>query len=253
MTRDLVGDVAHPDLGQRHRASDVRSRRGARPSPARRRRLRRARRGHAGARVRRPRECEHAPAVRIARAATWVGLRARPFRRRPGRSGARRLARAGAAPPMRCRAAYRLIADGPVAAAALLPLARRRGAVYLAHNLESGFRGDGARAGAVRTRGAPHVLGELDGDPGRSARRGASWRVSGSGPDTCPTWSTCDGSRRSRRRGGTCWCSSATSRTPRTARGCASSCDEVLPLAWRSRPGVRLIVAGRGCPGAVVG
>ena len=37
----------------------------------------------------------------------------------------------------------RVIADGPVVAAALLPLARRRGAVYLAHNLESGFRGEG--------------------------------------------------------------------------------------------------------------
>jgi polysaccharide biosynthesis protein PslH len=39
-------------------------------------------------------------------------------------------------------AAVRVIADGPVAAAALLPLARRRDVVYLAHNLESGFRDD---------------------------------------------------------------------------------------------------------------
>jgi polysaccharide biosynthesis protein PslH len=37
----------------------------------------------------------------------------------------------------------RVIADGPVAAAALLPLARTREVVYLAHNLESGgFRGE---------------------------------------------------------------------------------------------------------------
>jgi len=35
----------------------------------------------------------------------------------------------------------RVIADGPVAAAALLGLARRRAVVYNAHNLESGFRG----------------------------------------------------------------------------------------------------------------
>jgi glycosyltransferase involved in cell wall biosynthesis len=37
-------------------------------------------------------------------------------------------------------AAGRVIADGPTAAAALLPLARRRDMVYLAYNLESGFR-----------------------------------------------------------------------------------------------------------------
>jgi polysaccharide biosynthesis protein PslH len=35
----------------------------------------------------------------------------------------------------------RLIADGPTAAAAVLPLSRRHEAVYLAHNLESSFRG----------------------------------------------------------------------------------------------------------------
>ncbi len=45
----------------------------------------------------------------------------------------------------------RLIADGPVVAAALLPLAGRRGAVYLAHNLESGFRGEGPGLARVRT------------------------------------------------------------------------------------------------------
>lgn len=35
----------------------------------------------------------------------------------------------------------RLIADGPTTAAAVLPLARRADAIYLAHNLESSFRG----------------------------------------------------------------------------------------------------------------
>jgi glycosyltransferase involved in cell wall biosynthesis len=39
----------------------------------------------------------------------------------------------------------RLIADGPVVAAALLPLAQSRNVVYLAHNLESGFRTDWGR------------------------------------------------------------------------------------------------------------
>jgi glycosyltransferase involved in cell wall biosynthesis len=55
-------------------------------------------------------------------------------------------AAARAAPPD-----ARLIADGPVAAAALLPIARRRAVVYLAHNLESGgFRGENERAGLER-------------------------------------------------------------------------------------------------------
>lgn len=45
----------------------------------------------------------------------------------------------------------RIIADGPVAAAALRPLARRRELVYLAHNLESGgFRRTSERAGLER-------------------------------------------------------------------------------------------------------
>jgi glycosyltransferase involved in cell wall biosynthesis len=38
------------------------------------------------------------------------------------------------------RPGVRMIADGPVAAAAFLPLAKKRDVVYLAHNLESGFR-----------------------------------------------------------------------------------------------------------------
>ncbi len=45
----------------------------------------------------------------------------------------------------------RVIADGPVAAAALLPAAGRRELVYLAHNLESsGFRGPSGHAALVR-------------------------------------------------------------------------------------------------------
>ncbi len=46
-----------------------------------------------------------------------------------------------------------IVADGPVAAAALLPLARRRAAIYNAHNLESAFRHQpaaGARRGRAR-------------------------------------------------------------------------------------------------------
>jgi glycosyltransferase involved in cell wall biosynthesis len=45
----------------------------------------------------------------------------------------------------------RIVADGPQAAAALLGLARRRDVVYLAHNLESGFRGTPALSRFERT------------------------------------------------------------------------------------------------------
>jgi glycosyltransferase involved in cell wall biosynthesis len=62
-----------------------------------------------------------------------------------------------------------VIADGPIAAAALAPLARRRPAVYNAHNFESGFRGElGEAAG-----------GELRRFERRLLRRFAeSWMVS---------------------------------------------------------------------------
>jgi hypothetical protein len=59
----------------------------------------------------------------------------------------------GVSPPLAAAAAHaarepgvRLVADGPVAAAALVRTARRRGFVYNAHNLESAFRGGRAMA-----------------------------------------------------------------------------------------------------------
>ncbi len=45
----------------------------------------------------------------------------------------------------------RVIADGPIAAAALRGLARRRAVIYNAHNLESGFRGELQDSGAIST------------------------------------------------------------------------------------------------------
>ncbi len=44
----------------------------------------------------------------------------------------------------------RVIADGPIAAAALRGLARRRPVVYNAHNLESGFRSELGQSGSMR-------------------------------------------------------------------------------------------------------
>ena len=45
-----------------------------------------------------------------------------------------------------------MIADGPIAAAALAHLARKRQVIYNAHNLESGFRHELDRRGAARQR-----------------------------------------------------------------------------------------------------
>ena len=66
----------------------------------------------------------------------------------------------------------RVIADGPVAAAALAGLARRRPVIYNAHNLESGFRhelGAGELGGAERLRAF---------ERGVLARSAESWMVS---------------------------------------------------------------------------
>jgi polysaccharide biosynthesis protein PslH len=68
----------------------------------------------------------------------------------------------------------RVIADGPIAAAALARLARRRPVVYNAHNLESGFRhelDEGAVAGADRRRLRSFERGLLK-------RSSESWMVS---------------------------------------------------------------------------
>jgi glycosyltransferase involved in cell wall biosynthesis len=65
----------------------------------------------------------------------------------------------------------RVIADGPVAAAALAPLAAERPVIYNAHNLESGFRGE--------LRGDAHGLRNLHAFERRLlARASESWMVS---------------------------------------------------------------------------
>jgi glycosyltransferase involved in cell wall biosynthesis len=139
----------------------------------------------------------------------------------------------------------RVIADGPVVAGALLPLAKRREAVYLAHNLESGFREQGPalaafervvlrtfseswmathadRKGAaelageeVRTRYVPNVV-----DLGRIAP------VEPAGEDVLVFVGDF-------------------TYAPNRA-GLRFLANEVLPLVWQRRPAVRLLVAGRG-------
>ena len=98
----------------------------------------------------------------------------------------------------------RVIADGPIAAAALARLARRRPVVYNAHNLESGFRheldrGTVAGIGGQRTPARPSsdACSRAPANRGWSARptRGSARAVpAGTPAATCPTWLT---SRRS--------------------------------------------------------
>ncbi len=66
----------------------------------------------------------------------------------------------------------RVIADGPITAAALARLARRRPVIYNAHNFESGFRGDLDELGARGTRALRNF------ERGLLARAEESWMVS---------------------------------------------------------------------------
>ncbi len=66
----------------------------------------------------------------------------------------------------------RVIADGPIAAAALARLARRRAVIYNAHNLESGFRGELGDAGESHVRALARF------ERGLLARAAESWMVS---------------------------------------------------------------------------
>jgi polysaccharide biosynthesis protein PslH len=69
----------------------------------------------------------------------------------------------------------RVIADGPIAAAALRHLARRRPVVYNAHNLESGFRHE-LDPGAIAGIGSPRALRSFE---RRLLKRSSeSWMVS---------------------------------------------------------------------------
>ncbi|HTR88619.1 MAG TPA: hypothetical protein VMG62_00745, partial [Solirubrobacteraceae bacterium] len=115
--------------------------------------------------------CEVVPSRGARRALTYAGARVRgvpdSFARgiSPELAGAaRRLA--GAADR------GRVIADGPIAAAALAGLARRRAVIYNAHNLESAFRNDLHERGL----GGPRALRAFE--RGLLARAAESWMVS---------------------------------------------------------------------------
>jgi glycosyltransferase involved in cell wall biosynthesis len=146
----------------------------------------------------------------------------------------------------------RLIADGPVAAAALLPAARRRPAVYLAHNLESGgFRGaSGRRALARFERMVLRTFSEAW-MATRADERGAV-ALAGDGVQTryVPNVIDVEALRpvAPAGRAGLLFVGDFTYAPNREAL------DEleraVMPLVWEQRPDVGLAVIGRGVPEA---
>lgn len=139
----------------------------------------------------------------------------------------------------------RVIADGPLPAAALLRLARTRPMVYLAHNLESGFRPDGAslrsfersvlrtfaetwmatradEAGGLRLAGEQartrYVPNVLDVDRIAPVTPAGTGRIVFVGDFKYPPNRT----------------------------GLAFLTDEVLPLVWNRHPNLQVGVVGRG-------
>ncbi len=139
----------------------------------------------------------------------------------------------------------RVIADGPVVAAALLPLARRLEAVYLAHNLESGFRGEG-RALAEFERAVLRTFSE-SWMATRADQRGAA-ELAGEEITTRYVPNVVDVERIApvAPGGGDVLLFVGDFTYAPNREGLRFLVDDVLPIVWRSLPGVRLLVAGRG-------
>jgi glycosyltransferase involved in cell wall biosynthesis len=141
----------------------------------------------------------------------------------------------------------RVIADGPVVAGALLSLARRREVVYLAHNLESAFRGQGPglarfERSVLRTFSESWMATRAD-------QRGAT-ELAGDGVTTRYVPNVVDVERivpvEPCGRDVLLFVGDFTYEPNR--EGLRFLVNEALPVAWRSRPGLSLLVAGRGVP-----
>jgi glycosyltransferase involved in cell wall biosynthesis len=153
----------------------------------------------------------------------------------------------------------RVIAEGPVAAAALLPFARHRAAIYSAHNLESSFRHrlDDSRMSATALRRFERLL--LD-------RYAESWMVS---PVDMEGAAALAPTARLRLVPNVVDCAAIDPVPPRRGErtvlfvadltyepnreALAFLLDEAMPSLWRQAPDVRLVVAGKGsdCIGGV--
>lgn len=152
------------------------------------------------------------------------------------------LARAATSAP----ADVRVIADGPTVAGALLPLARARPIVYLAHNLESQFRGAG-NGGLKRFERDLLVTFAESWMATRADERGAK-ALGGKQVRTRYVPNVVDLDRiepvspagRSR----VLFVGDFTYSPNR--EGLAFLAEQVLPLVWEHRPELRLSVVGRG-------
>lgn len=141
----------------------------------------------------------------------------------------------------------RIIADGPVTAAALLPFARRRELVYLAHNFESGFRETSGRGNlerfeltVLRTYAECWMATRADERAARAlAGRALRTRYVPNVVDVsliAPVKPAGEGR--------VLFVADFTYAPNREAF--AYLVQEVLPLVWKRRPDVRVLVVGRG-------
>jgi glycosyltransferase involved in cell wall biosynthesis len=185
-------------------------------------------------------------ALRVSRGALRIAEYARARLRRVPDGFAR-----GASPELRqaanrAGAQDRVIADGPTVAAALLPLARRRPVIYLAHNLESGFRPDPAgslkrfESELVRTFSETWMATHAD-ERGavELAGRDVATRYVPNVVDVAAIEPVAPSGR-----GRILFVGDFTYPPNREALAFVS--DEVLPRVWERRPEVRLGVVGRG-------
>ena len=182
------------------------------------------------------------------RGAEYLRARARGATPRLARGASAELTLAGrTAPPD-----VRVIADGPVVAAALLPLARKREVVYLAHNLESsGFRGTAKVSGlgqferrVLRTFSEAWMATRADEQGARAlAGEHIATRYVPNVLDTAAIRPVMPaGARRLLFVGDFSYAPN------REAFGFLA--DGVLPAVWRRMPDVRLTAIGRGLPEA---
>ncbi|MGO9319788.1 MAG: glycosyltransferase [Solirubrobacteraceae bacterium] len=147
----------------------------------------------------------------------------------------------------------RVIADGPIAAAALRALARRRPLIYNAHNLESGFRGELGGVGSRKARALRRF------ERGLLARAAESWMVSE--PDIEGARALCP-SAQLRYVPNVVDVAAIAPVTPRAGErralfvanfayepnrnGLRFLLDEVLPRVWAELPDARLALVGAG-------
>jgi polysaccharide biosynthesis protein PslH len=147
----------------------------------------------------------------------------------------------------------RVVADGPIAAAALRRLSRRRAVIYNAHNLESAFRGDLGRSGQRHTRALERF------ERGLLERAAEAWMVSE--PDLAGARALCP-SAELRYVPNVVDVAAIAPVTPRVdehralfvanfsyepnRNGLRFLLDEVFPRVWAQLPDARLALVGAG-------